>query len=110
MSPLLLNDIKAALLTVTSSVRKFDGTGMVCPYIVWAEDGQQEAVWANSRMQSQAITGTIDYFTLLDNDSNCKKIQDALNDAGIAWRLESVQYEQTTKKIHHEWVWSIWLG
>ena len=105
-----LADVKAALLTVTSSVRKFDGTGMNCPYIVWSEDGQQDAVWADSRMQAQAITGTIDYFTLIDSDPNCKKIQDALNDAGIAFRLESVQYEPTTKKIHHEWVWSIWLG
>ena len=105
-----LADVKAALLTVTSSVRKFDGTGMVCPYIVWGEDGQQDAVWANSRMQAQAITGTIDYFTALDLDPNCKKIQDALNDAGISFRLESVQYEPDTKKIHHEWVWSLWLG
>jgi len=105
-----LVDIKNALLTVTSSVRKFDGAGMVCPYIVWSEDGQQGEVWANGRMQAQAITGTIDYFTLLDLDLNCNKIQNSLNDAGIAFRLESVQYEPTTKKIHHEWVWSIWLG
>jgi len=105
-----LSDLKVALLTVTSSVRKFDGTGMTCPYIVWAEDGQADAVWANSRMQAQAITGTIDYFTALDNDPNCVKIQDALNDAGIAFRLESVQYEPDQKIIHHEWVWSIWLG
>jgi len=106
---MLLADIKTTLLTVTSNVRKFDGTGMVCPYIVWSEDGQDNSVWANNRMQAQAITGTIDYFTLTDNDPNCKKIQDALNDAGIAFRLESVQYEVDTKKIHHEWVWSIWL-
>jgi len=105
-----LADIKTALLTVTSSVRKFDGTGMACPYIVWSEDGQEDAVWANGKMQAQAITGTIDYFTLIDNDPNFKKIQDALNNAGIAFRLESVQYEPDTKKIHHEWVWSIWLG
>src|SRR5665648_1214335 len=87
-----LSDLKVSLLTVTSSGRKFDGTGITCPYIVWAEDGQADAVWANSRMQAQAITGTIDYFTALDNDPNCVKIQDALNDAGIAFRLESVQY------------------
>ena len=105
-----LADLKDALLTVTSSVRKFDGTGMVCPYIVYAEDGQADAVWANGRMQAQAITGTVDYFTLANDDANCAKIQDALNDAGISFRLESVQYEPDTKKIHHEFVWSIWLG
>ena len=105
-----LTDIKTALLTVTSSVRKFDGTGMVCPYCVWSEDGQEAAVWASDRMQAQAITGTIDYFTFIDLDPNCGKIQDALNDAGISFRFESVQYEPETKIIHHEWVWSIWLG
>ena len=105
-----LADIKTALLTVLSSVRKFDGTGMVCPYIVWGEDGEQDALWANSKMQAQAINGTIDLYTLIDADPNCGKIQDALNNAGIGFRLESVQYEPTTKKIHHEWVWSIWLG
>ena len=105
-----LADIKTALLTVTASVRKFDGARMTCPYIVWSEDGQEDAVWANGEMQAQAITGTIDYFTFTDNDPNCMKIQNALNNAGIAFRLESVQYEPDTKIIHHEWVWSIWLA
>lgn len=109
MSLLLLNDIKAALLTVMSTVRHYDGTGAIQPYIVWAEDGELTSVWANGKLQHQAATGTIDLFTKAEYDSNFQAIQAALTTAGIAFRWESTQYEPDTKLIHHEWSWSIWL-
>lgn len=102
-----LIDIKNALLTVTSNARHFDATGMTGNYIVWAEDGQADSVWADGQMKEQATTGTIDYYTKVEYDPNFQKIQDALGEIGISYRLNSIQYEILTKYIHTEWVWEV---
>lgn len=102
-----LSDIKTALLTVTNQVYHFDATGATGNYIVWAEDGQGEAVWANGSMQAQALTGTIDYFTKEENDAKFAAIQTALTSAGIPFRLNSIQNEPDTGYIHYEWVWEV---
>ena len=103
-----LTDIKTALLTVTTKVYHYTPPDDVSGnYIVWAEDGQAGSVWADDQMQEQAIQGTIDYFTKTENDPNFTAIQTALNNAGILFRLNSVQYEEETKYIHYEWVWKI---
>lgn len=102
-----LNDIKNALLTVTSKVYHHDASGATGNYIVWAEDGSGETVWADGKMQEQVITGTIDYFTKVEYDPTFWTIQDALRDAGLSFRLESIQYEGDPKYIHYEWVFEV---
>ena len=102
-----LADLKAALLSVTSNVYHYDATGAKGKYIVWAEDGQADAVWADGKMQEQTITGTIDYFTKTEYDPNFNAIQTALNGIGISYTLNSIQYETDTKYIHYEWVFEI---
>ena len=77
-----LVDIKTALLTVTSNLFHFDATGATENYIVWAEDGQADEVWANGKMMEQTITGTIDYFTKTEYDHKFEDIQKALDDIG----------------------------
>lgn len=103
----LLKKIPCALLTVTENVGHFEAFKKKDQYIVWAEDGQGDAVWADNMMQQQTITGTIDYFTKIENDENMERIQEALNDAEICFKLNSVQYEGETGYIHYEWVWEI---
>src|SRR5665648_36728 len=104
---MILADIKTALLTVTSKVYHFDATGATGNYIVWAEDGQADSVWADGRMKEQTITGTIDYFTKIEYDPNFNAIQEALNEIGVSYQLNSIQYESDTKYIHTEWVFDI---
>ena len=104
---MLLIDIRDALLTVTNKVYHFDATGAKGNYIVWAEEGQTSATWADNKMQEQAIGGTIDYFTKFEFDENVDKIQKALNDAEISFELNSIQHEEQTKYIHYEWTWDI---
>jgi hypothetical protein len=104
---MILADLKAALLTVTSKVYHFDATGATGNYIVWAEDGQANSVWADGRMKEQTITGTIDYYTKTEYDVNFSTIQAALGVIGISYRLNSIQYEELTKYIHTEWVFEI---
>lgn len=101
---MILADIKTALLTVTNNVYHFDATGAIGSYIVWSEDGQADSVWADGKMQNQVITGTIDYYTKTEYDANFNAIQEALNEIGISYRLNSIQYETDTKYIHYEFV------
>jgi len=102
-----LNAIKNALLTVTDNVSHYEAHQKTDQYIVWAEDNQADSVWADGKMQEQAIEGTIDYFTKMENDANVQKIQNALNNGHISWRLNSVQYEKDTRFIHYEWAFSV---
>ena len=102
-----LLDLKNALLSVTDAVYHLDATGATGSYIVWAEDGQGETVWADDRMREQAITGTIDYFTKTEYDPAFTAIQEALQTLGISYRLNSVQYEVDTKYLHYEWIWEM---
>ena len=105
-----LTDVKDALLTIGVPVSRYTAFEQSNKYIVWAEDNQADAIWADGEMQSQAIEGTIDYFTKTENDPNVKKIQDALNGV-CSWRLNSVQYEDDTRYIHYEWIFEVesWL-
>lgn len=100
-----LSDIGAALQAVVPNTSRYRAVNKDDQYCVWAEDGQAAALHADGRMQEQTITGTVDYYTKTPDDPKVWDIQDALNGLGLAWRLESVQYEDETGYIHHEWVW-----
>ena len=102
-----LSDISVALLTVGVPVSHYVAAKKSDKYIVWAEDGEGDSEWAGNKKQTQVLTGTIDYFTKTEFDANVQKIQTALNDAEISWTLNSVQYEDETKLIHHEWVFEV---
>jgi len=99
--------VETALLTVGVPVSHYFAAKQPDQYIVWAEDSQGDSLYADGRMQEQVIQGTIDYFTKTENDTNVQKIQDALNDAEISFRLNSIQYEDDTKYIHYEWVFEV---
>ena len=99
-----LNDLKTALLTIGVPVGHYFAVEQSDQYIVWAEYGQSDEVWADGKLQQQAISATVDYFTKTENDVNVSAIQQAFNDAELSWRLESIQYEDDTKFIHYEWV------
>ena len=102
-----LDRIKTALMTVGVPVSHYTALKKPSKYIVWAEDGQSDSVWADGKMQEQTIQGTADYFTKTENDPNVDAIQAALTVAGISFRMNSVQYEDDTKYIHYEWVWEV---
>lgn len=73
-------------------------------YIVWAEDEESTSLNADNLKQKQGIHGTIDYFTKTEFDAKVDMIQDKLNALeNVSWRLNSVQYEEETSFIHHEW-------
>lgn len=102
-----LQIVKDALLTVGVPVSHYTAIKKLDKYIVWAEDSSGDTLWADGKMIGQVVQGTIDYFTRTENDSKVHKIQQALTDADISYRLNSIQYEDDTRYIHYEWVWEM---
>lgn len=73
-------------------------------YIVWAEDEEATSLNGNNLKLEQGIHGTVDYFTKAEFDETVDKIQEALNGLeNVSFRLNSVQFEDDTTFIHHEW-------
>lgn len=72
-------------------------------WIVWQEAGEADSHSTNNIKDLQQITGTIDCYTQVEYDPLLDEIQNALNNAGIGFALNSVQYEDETKLIHYEW-------
>ena len=83
---------------------------MTAPFCVWAEEGENTSFHGNNRKGEQAIAGYLDYYTKTEFDSTVDTIQNTLNevtDITVAWRLDSVDYEEETNLIHWSWEWVI---
>ena len=74
------------------------------PYAVWQEDSEGQSFYASNRKQEQVLELTLDYFTQTEYDPVADNIQDALDEARFAWKLNSFQYEAETKLLHYEWL------
>lgn len=105
-----LEAVMNALLTVTDNVGHYTAWDDSDRYIVWAEDGESAELLADNYKPGNTIEGTIDYFTKTEDDVNIKLIPQALNNARIWWRLNSVQYEDETRFIHYEWLFRVRQG
>ena len=74
------------------------------PYAVWQEDSEGQSFYASNRKQEQVLELTLDYYTQTEYDTMADSIQNALDDARFAWKLNSFQYEAETKLLHYEWL------
>ena len=72
-------------------------------WIVWQELDEDTSHSTNNHKDLQQIAGLIDCYTQIEYDPLLDEIQEALDGAGIGFRLNSVQYEDETKLIHYEW-------
>lgn len=75
-------------------------------YGVYAEDSSL-GLYADGKMKEQTLLGTVDLYTRDDGDGPREAVQAALNSIGIAWFLNSIQFEADTKYIHYEWVFEV---
>ena len=75
-------------------------------YFVWQEDGAND-LEANGAHAEQAVSGTTDLFTKQEFDPWVRELGARLDDFGIAWYLNPVQYEEDTGFWHYEWVWEV---
>lgn len=100
--------VKNALLTVTQRVYRYTAIATpIFPYIVWADEMETNNLHGDGRKVAKVMEGSIDLYSKQADDPFIGKIEKALNDAGICFRMNSVQFEPITKVIHTEWVWNI---
>lgn len=79
-------------------------------YFVWQEDGADDFM-ANGIHAEKAVTGTTDLFTKKEFDPWRDDLEAAFDAAeGIAWSLNSVQFEEETGYWHYEWEWTVTDG
>ena len=100
--------IQAAHLSITDAVSHY-GRMKSERYFVWQEDGGNDLLAGNVHTE-RAVTGTTDLFTKREFDPWIDEIGRAFDAHGIAWSLNSVQYENDTQFIHYEWVWTVLDG
>lgn len=105
-----LEQVMNALLTVTEEVYHYTAPEDSTRYIVWAEDLEVASLEADNWKPGQTIEGTIDLYTKTEDDAWVIDIPNALNAAKIGWALNSVQYEDETRFIHHEWLFRVLQG
>lgn len=99
------DNIIAAHTAVTDAVSHFERLKSD-RYFVWQEDGANDIESDNEHTEG-VVTGTTDLFTKQEFDPWKEAFEKSLDDYGIAWYLNSVQYEEDTGFIHYEWVWSV---
>ena len=75
-------------------------------YGVWGEDSARH-FYADGKVEEQSIQGTVDLFTRSESRDGVEAIQGVLQSLDIAWYLNSVQYESSTRYIHYEWVFEV---
>ncbi len=97
--------ITTAHLAVTDAV-SHSGRMKSDRYFVWQEDGSNDLT-AEGRHAERAVTGSTDLFTKREFDPWKEAFENALDEYRIAWRLNSVQYEEDTEFYHYEWVWEV---
>lgn len=78
-------------------------------YFVWQEDGAEDLV-VNGRHGEKAMTGSTDLYTKKEFDPWREAFEASLDEHGIAWRLNSVQFEEDTGFWHWEWLWGVRYG
>lgn len=77
------------------------------PFMVWAEQGEDDSLHTDNHKSEQVIGGTVDFFTKSEFDGLVDDIQDILDANTLAWSLVSVMYEEETNLIHYQWNWSV---
>lgn len=104
---MLLDKIRIPLTQIHDKVYHYHATGRTAPpYICWAEDGTKDFL-ADGKHGEKGWTGTTDLFTKTENDPLIPLIEKGMERPGVAWYLNSVQYETETGLIHYEWIWEV---
>lgn len=102
-----LKTVRDALNDVHDNVNHYSSAARSNEYIVWSEDGEGDSLHLDNSKNTQIITGTIDFYTTEEYSPVIDRIQKSLENHGITYALNSVQYEETTQFIHYEWRFEI---
>ena len=103
----LTERVRLALVSLPVDVFHYHAFKKKDRYIVWAEQAAGGSVAADDRKQDYSISGYIDFFTREEHDPVVDMVSKRLKSAGIAFSLNSVQYEEETRYIHYEWLFEV---
>lgn len=104
-----LNSFYGLFQNLNCSVTHYVRFNQTPPFLVWAEQGEDQSFHGNNTKEEQQITGAVDFFTKTEFDPLVDDIQTILNNApNVGWNLDAVQYEEETYLIHYTWSW--WLN
>ena len=97
--------VKSALLSCTQNVYNYTARGnKSVPYVVYGNDGENVFRSGDHRSE-RADQGTVDLYTKTTSDPLIRAIPRALDTAGVAVYLNSVQYEDEAGLLHYDWVY-----
>lgn len=107
MTESMLERLQEALAALTERCWHYVAQpNAVPPYLVWAEDGDNDLA-ADNVHGERCYTGTVDLYSREDPEPLFEAVPAALEGIGAAWYLNSVQYEEDTGLTHWEWVWEV---
>lgn len=75
-------------------------------YIVWGEDSSDD-LKADGKTVEIGMTGTADLYTKTEYSQLVDSVESAFERIGVAYNINSVQFEDDTGYIHYEWEWTI---
>lgn len=103
----MLDKLRQALAALTErSYHYFAEPGTTPPYLVWAEDSDNDLT-ANDIHAERCLEGSVDLYTKSEGDELIEAVPSALEEIGAAYYLNSVQYEEDTGLLHFEWIWQV---
>ena len=77
-------------------------------YLVIGLDAEANSLQADGHKVNQAPQGTVDLFSKTNDRENMMAVQNVLDGLdGCAWYFNSKQYEDDTRLIHWEWVFTL---
>ena len=101
-----LESIGTALAAAVPNTYHYFRPNLQPPFCIWAEESG-DGFAADNKTAEHALTSTVDYFSKQEYDPALDAIESTLSGLGLIWELNSVQYEDETELIHHEWTWSM---
>lgn len=102
-----LSQIGTAFATLTRNCYHYYRPVKNVPCLIWAETGEYNSFHSDNSKSEQRISGTIDCFTKTEFDPLLDSVQEMFETLGLAWNLDTVQYEDETNLIHYTWFWRV---
>lgn len=76
-------------------------------YMVTAIGGQENALWADNRMEEQELYCSLDLFVRgREGEDTARQVQRRLNGLGLRWELTAIQWEEDPRVNH--WTWTFY--
>lgn len=76
-------------------------------YGVISLDMQKSALWADGRRNEHTLEGSVDLFERGTPRADFALVDAVMQESGLPFRLNSIQYEEDTGLLHYEWVFEV---